>query len=374
MIPVYQPFIEQDDIESVTQALEANEISGTYGTSISRFEESFADYCGRRFGIAVSNGTAALQLALHVAGIKKGDEVLVSATTNIATALAVVHNGAIPVPVDSEPNSWNLDLNKLESLITPQTKAILPVHLYGQPVAMDRLCEIASKHRLLVIEDCAEAHGATVNQQKVGSFGVMGCFSFYANKVITTGEGGMVLTDNAEIADKLRLLRNLAFTTPRFRHEEIGFNYRMTGLQAAMGISQTRKIEAILAKKRKVAELYHKYLSSIPGIQLPTERASSRHVFWVYGVVIQPQFGIGRNELAIRLKNQGIETRDFFCPMNQQPCFQSLPGFRKTACPVSDSLWKNGLYLPSSPGLSEQEISKIAQAIQESHQPRFQAA
>src|SRR5688572_25799258 len=231
MIEVFDPIIGEEEIEAVVAALRRGEISGSFGESIPRFEEEFAAYCGCKYGVAVSSGSTALHIAVAAAGIGAGDEVLISASTNIATALAVVHNGAIPVPVDSEEITWNLNLDLIEDLITERTKAIIPVHLYGHPVDMDRLMEITRKHNLLVIEDCAESHGATCRGRMTGSFGDMACFSFYANKVITTGEGGMITTNNEQLAERLRLLRNLAFTKPRFRHEEAGFNFRMTGYQ-----------------------------------------------------------------------------------------------------------------------------------------------
>ena len=229
MIEVFEPVIGEDEIEAVVAALRRGEVSGTFGESISSFEQEFAEYCGCKYGVAVSSGTTALHLAVAAAQIGQGDEALVSASTNIATALAVIHNGATPVPVDSEETTWNLDLDLIESLITERTRAIIPVHLYGHPVEMDRLMEIAGRHKLLVIEDCAESHGATCRGKMTGSFGEMGCFSFYANKVITTGEGGMVTTNDDALAERLRLLRNLAFTKPRFLHDEAGYNFRMTG-------------------------------------------------------------------------------------------------------------------------------------------------
>src|SRR5205814_6370128 len=235
MIPVFEPVIGEEEIEAVVAAIRRGEISGSFGESIPRFEEAFAAYCGCKYGIAVSSGTAALHLAVAALDLAAGDEILVSASTNIATALAAHHNKLIPIPVDSEPRTWNLNLDLIEDLITPRTRAIIPVHLFGHPVDMELICQTAQKHNLTVIEDCAESHGATLRDLKTGSFGAMGCFSFYANKIITTGEGGMIVTNNNKLADKLRLLRNLAFTTPRFRHEVAGYNFRMTGYHAEMG-------------------------------------------------------------------------------------------------------------------------------------------
>jgi perosamine synthetase len=363
LIPVFEPQVADDDVAAVLQALRDGEISGSFGRRIPDFESAFAAYCGVRHGIAVSSGTTALHLAIAAAELPPGSEVLVSATTNIATALAVYHNGHIPIPVDSERDTWNLDLRQIEGMISPKTRAIIPVHLYGHPVDMDDLCRIAERHGLLVVEDCAESHGATVRGRKTGSFGDMSCFSFYANKVITTGEGGMVLTDDERLAERLRLLRNLAFTTPRFYHEVPGYNFRMTGLQAAMGHAQLKRIDEIITRKREIAEIYNRHLSGLPGLQLPVERPWARNVYWMYGLVVGQDFGINRDALAQHLKEAGIDTRTFFCPMNQQPFLRGQTGFRETSCPVSDDLWQRGLYLPSSLNLDETTITHIAHEI-----------
>jgi perosamine synthetase len=360
---VFEPSIADDDVAAVMAALRDGEISGSFGRRIPDFEAAFAAYCGVRHGIAVSSGTTALHLAIAAAALPSGSEVLVSASTNIATALAAYHNGFVPVPVDAEPDTWNLDVDLIEGLITPRTKAIIPVHLYGHPVDMERVREIADRHSLVVIEDCAESHGATVRGRMTGSFGEMGCFSFYANKIITTGEGGMVLTDDDYLAERLRLLRNLAFATPRFYHELPGYNFRMTGLQAAMGFAQLSRIEEIIERKRAIARLYDRHLSDIPGLRLPTELSWARNVYWMYAVVVQPDFGISRDELTRSLRAEGIDTRTFFCPMNQQPFLRRQAGFREVACPVADNLWQRGLYLPSSLNLDEPTIEHIAAVL-----------
>lgn len=365
MIPVFEPFLGEEEITYVTDALRKGEISGNFGSYLERFEREFAEYCGCRHGIAVTSGTTALHLAVDAAGIGRGDEVLISASTNIATALGVIHNNAMPVPVDSESVTWNLDLELIEGLITSRTKAIIPVHLFGHPVDMDKLMEIAKRHNLIVIEDCAESHGATVGGRMTGSFGNMGCFSFYANKVITTGEGGMVVTNDDRYAERLRLLRNLGFTKPRFRHEVAGYNFRMAGYQAAMGLAQLHKIERILAEKRRVAESYNSFLEGIPGLTLPAELDWARNVYWMYAITVQPGFGLSRDDLAQGLTDKGIETRTFFCPMNQQPCLKDIPGFVDVPCPVADSLWETGLYLPSAPSLSEESIKLVCDTIAE---------
>ena len=279
-IPVHEPDIGEAEIASVVAALRRGEISGSFGQAIPEFEAKFAAFCGCQYGIAVNSGTAALQLAVAAAGIGRGDEVLVSASTNIATALAAYHSNAVPVPVDSEEVTWNLDPDLIEGLITPRTRAIIPVHLFGHPAAMDRICAIARRHNLVVIEDCAESHGATWQGTMTGAFGDMGCFSFYANKIITTGEGGMVVTNDTKLAERLRLLRNLAFGKPRFFHEAAGYNFRMTGCQAAMGLAQLSRIEQFIADKRRVALTYNRLLRGVRGLRLPAELPGACNVYW----------------------------------------------------------------------------------------------
>jgi perosamine synthetase len=363
MIPVFEPIIGKEEMDAVMDALQKGEISGSFGSYIPNFENEFAKYIGCKHAVAVSNGTTALQLAVASCDIKPGEEILVSASTNIASALAIIHNNAIPVPVDSESETWNLDLDLIESLITSKTRAIIPVHLFGHPVQMEKLMVIARKYKLIVIEDCAESHGASVNGKMTGNFGDLNCFSFYANKIITTGEGGMVTTNDDHLAEKLRLLRNLAFTKPRFFHEEAGYNFRMTGYQAAMGLIQVRKIEKIIADKRRVASLYNKYLQNKSGIKTPFEAAWARNVYWMYGIVVNPELGITRDDLVRKLSDRGIDTRTFFCPMNIQPCVQRVKGFRQINCPVAENIWENGLYLPSSTNLTEEQIAFVCNAI-----------
>jgi perosamine synthetase len=363
MIPVFEPTIGETEIAYVTDALRRGEISGNFGTYLDRFEKGFAAYCGCKHGIAVTSGTTALHLAVDAAGIGAGDEVLVSASTNIATALGVYHNGALPVPVDSEDVTWNLNLELVESLITPRTKAIIPVHLFGHPVDMNQLMKIARRHNIMVIEDCAESHGATVKGRMTGSFGDMSCYSFYANKIITTGEGGMVTTNDDRLAERLRLLRNLGFTKPRFRHEVAGYNFRMTSYQAAMGLAQLEKIDTIIAEKRRLAARYNALLADVPGLGLPVELNWAKHVYWMYAITVEPEFGLTRDEFAGKLAQAGVDTRTFFCPMNRQPVFRELPDFRVDGCPVADRLWETGLYLPSTPSLSDEKLEFVRDAI-----------
>lgn len=360
MIPVYEPFIGDEEAEAVAAAVRAGEISGSFGENLPAFEAAFAAFVGTHHGVATSSGTTALHLAVQALDLAPGDEVLVSASTNIATALAAYHNGAVPVPVDSERVTWNLDLDLIGDLITPKTKAIIPVHLFGHPVDMERLLELADRHGLAVIEDCAESHGAMVRGRQTGTFGTMSCFSFYANKIITTGEGGMVMTDDDELAERVRLLRNLAFGRPRFLHGEAGHNFRMTGYQAAMGRVQLAKIEEIVAEKRRVAATYTRALAGIPGITTPVEQPWAHHVYWMYGILVDDDHDLTRDEVAAALAERGVETRTFFCPMNLQPFLRAQPGFRDVPCPVAEELWQRGLYLPSSPSLTDDEVEGIA--------------
>jgi perosamine synthetase len=363
VIPVSEPFVGEEEIEAVADAIRAGELSGSFGANIERFEQEFAAYVGADYGVAVNSGTTALHIAVAAAQIGEGDEILVSASTNIATGLAAYHNRAVPIPVDSERETWNLDLDLLEPLITERTKAIIPVHLFGHPVDMDRVAEIAQRHRLLVIEDCAESHGATVRGRMTGSLGDMGCFSFYANKIITTGEGGLVTTSDPQLADRLRLLRNLAFQEPRFYHEHAGFNFRMTGYQAAMGRVQLRKIEFVVEQKRRVAETYTRLLADVSGIQTPIEAEWAKNVYWMYAIVVADDFPLSRDDLMAYLRERGIETRTFFCPLNKQPFLEKQTGFRATACPVAEELWQKGMYLPSAITLSEETIATVVDEI-----------
>jgi perosamine synthetase len=363
MIPVFEPFIGEEEIEAVTAAIRAGEISGSFGENIPAFEREFADYVGVRHGVATTSGTTALELAVQALGLEPGDEVLVSASTNVATALGVYHNGAVPVPVDSEPETGNLDLELIDALVSERTRAIIPVHLFGHPVDMDRLMALAARHDLAVIEDCAESHGAAVRGRMTGSFGAMSCFSFYANKVITTGEGGMVLTDDDGLAERLRLFRNLAFQRPRFYHEHAGHNFRMTGYQAAMGRAQLAKIDHILREKRRVAQTYDRLLADVAGIRTPGEQDWALNVYWMYAVVVEDGFGRTRDELVAWLADEGIESRTFFCPMNLQPFLRRQPGYRAVSCPVAEGLWERGCYMPSSITLGDEEIAHVVERI-----------
>ena len=275
------------------------------------------------YGVAVCNGTVALEAAISVLNLEPGDEVIMPTFTIISCALAIVEHGAIPVLVDCDPETWCMDVSQVEEKITSRTKAIMPVHISGHPVDMDPIRELAKKYSFTVIEDAAEAHGAEYKGQKCGSLGDMACFSFYANKIITTGEGGMVLTDDAVLAEKLRAQRNLCFLPEkRFLHKELGHNYRMTNIQAAIGLAQVEKIETSLAHKRWMGEAYTERLQNIEQLQLPVEKPWAKNVYWMYGIILDKSTGMDAVEFANRLRSKGVDTRPFFLGMHEQPVFQ----------------------------------------------------
>lgn len=359
-IPVAVPEIGQREIEYVTEVLRAGEISGTYGKFLERFERGFADYCGCSHGIATSNGTTALHLALATLGVGPGDEVLVSTLTNMATFFAVLYQGATPVPVDVEAETGNLDPALLEGLLTPRTKAILVVHLYGHPADMDPILEFARRNRLYVVEDAAEAHGALYKGQKTGSLGDIGCFSFYANKIITTGEGGMVVMNNSSLAERARSLCNLGYgPKQKFMHAEVGFNYRMTNLQAALGCAQLERLEEVVENKRRIARLYTELLSEVDENQLPVEKPYARNVYWMYHIVMKSSDRDRRDRVMQLLGERGIETRPTFIPFNQQRIFIGRGMTHPDICPVANRIADCGFYLPSSPNLTQEDLKCV---------------
>ena len=365
-VPVAQPYLDESETRCVNDALAKGAISGFYGDYLPKFEEEFAAYCDCRFGVATSNGTTALHLALAALSIGEGDEVLVSTLTNMATFFAVIYQNAKPVPVDIDPRTLNMDPRLLERKITPRTKAVLVVHLFGHPCDMDPILEVARKHNLLVIEDCAEAHGATYKGRKVGGLGDAGCFSFYANKIITTGEGGMVTTNNAQLADRARNLKGLAFGDHnKFMHKDIGFNYRMTNLQAAIGHAQFGKIESIIAAKRRIAAFYTSRLGDLEELELPVEMPYARNVYWMYHILLRGRAAARRGVVMRRLADLGIETREGFLPYNMQEIFIHRGWTRADECPVANDVAHRGFYLPSGPGLRDEELDYVASGLTE---------
>ena len=364
MIPVCVPFIGEKEQEYVIDCVKTNWISSK-GKYIGEFENKFANYCGCKHGISTTSGTAALHLALASIGVGKDDEVIVSAFTMISSVFAVIYCGAKPILVDAEQETWNIDAEKIEEAITERTKAIMPVHIYGHPCDMDPIIKLAREYDLYVVEDAAEAHGAEYKGRRAGGVGDIGCFSFYANKIITTGEGGMVVTNNKGIAEKARALKDLAFSKERrFLHTDLGFNYRMTNIQAAIGLAQLEKIDELVERRRKNAYLYNCLLKDIEGIRLPIEEKWAKNVYWMYSILIEDEFGMSRDELMNKLEKKGIETRSFFIPMHKQPVFQNMGFFKGMNYPVAEELSKKGMYLPSSSGLTENEIIFICNIIE----------
>jgi len=371
-IPVCEPFISGREMEYVADCLHSNWISSK-GRYIDLFEEEFSRYCGCCYGISTTNGTVALHLALASLGIGQGDEVVIPAFTMIATAFAVAYVGAKPVLVDCERDTWNMDVAGIEEKITSRTRAILPVHIYGHPCDMESIMHVAGKHDLFVVEDAAEAHGAEVNGSKAGGIGDIGCFSFYANKIITTGEGGMVVTNDHEVAERARRLKDLAFSTDRrFIHSELGFNFRMTNVQAAIGLAQLEKIEGYVERRRKNAELYNGLLEGVAGITLPVQRHWAKNVYWMYAVLVEDDFALGRDDLMLRLAERGVETRPFFMPMNRQPVFRNMGLFGNERYPVAEEISEKGLYLPSGSGLEQEQIEYVCSQIIECSRARPQ--
>lgn len=374
MIPVNEPLLGGRELEYVTECVRTGWVSSA-GRFISEFEEQWASYCGRRYGVAVSNGTVALQLAVACLGLKPGDEVIMPTFTIISCALAVLYNGGVPVLVDSDPETWCMDISHIEAKITPRTKAVMPVHIYGHPVDMDHVLELADKYGLAIVEDSAEAHGAeylsgrdTHNSTwlRCGSFGNLSCFSFYANKLITTGEGGMVLTDDPQLAEKARSMRNLSFSPEqRFRHEELGFNFRMTNLQAALGLAQLERMEKIVARKRWMGQEYTRRLKDIEGLQLPVEKPWTHNVYWMYGVVLSEERGMDARQFAQRLREHGVDTRPFFLGMHEQPVFHKMGLFGDEHYPVAERIARQGLYLPSGLALTEEQLVRVCDVVHE---------
>jgi perosamine synthetase len=363
-ISVSEPDIQRLEMDYVNECLRTNWISSN-GKFIPEFEEAFAKYCGAEHGISTTSGTSALHLGLASLGIGSGDEVIVPNFTIISCANAVLYTGARPVFVDVEPDTWCIDPEKIREKITPKTRAIMPVHMFGHPCDMDAIEKIAEENNLYVIEDAAQAHGAEYKGKKVGGFGDISCFSFYANKIVTTGEGGMVLTNNSDVAEKARSMKNLSFDRERtFTHSDISFNYRMTNIQAAIGLAQLSRIEKTIETKRKNAQLYSRLLSSIPWLRTPVESEHARSVYWMYPVLVDSSMNMNRDDVRKHLENNGIETRMLFAPMYSQPALRDVVNDSNPSdYTVSDDLYRRGFYLPSGSKLSEEQIRFVADTL-----------
>lgn len=366
MIPVCEPYLNGNEIKYVNEAVSTAWISSS-GEFVGRFEQSFADYCGVKHGIAVVNGTVALHLALLALGIGKGDEVIIPSFTMIATAFAVCYTGAKPVFVDADPGTWNIDVNLIEEKITEKTKAIMPVHVFGNPCDMEGITRIAKKYGLYVVEDAAEAHGAEFQGKKVGSFSDVSAFSFFANKNLTTGEGGMCLTDDDDLAERCRYFKNMCFPVngPRnYMHDEIGYNYRMSNLHAAIGLAQTEKADEYRELRIRNHNLYKEYLTECKGIVFQEDTRESLNVNWMNTVVVNPsQYGHTKDELVAHLKEKGVDTRLLFQGMAKQKSLRDYGCDCGGEYPVTDMLSDNGFYLPSGSGLKREEIEMICKVI-----------
>ena len=358
MIPVYEPSLGGEERQNLLKAFDSGWISSK-GEFIGEFEESFARYIGARHAVATCNGTTALHLALEALGVGAGDEVLVPTLTFVSTANAVAYTGAKPVFLEAHPDYWCIDPNKIKDKITKKTKAIIPVHLYGHPCDMDPILEIAEEHNLSVIEDAAEAHGAEYYGKKVGIFGDVNCFSFFGNKIITTGEGGMCLTNHKKLSDKMKILRDHGTTPGKHYWCDVrGFNYRMTNLQAAIGCAQVKKIDEIIEKKRSIALEYNKRLGDVAGITLPTEESWAKNVYWMYSVLIEDDFGLSRDEVIKKLAENGVESRPFFPPIHRFPMYD-----QKEKLSVSEELSRKGINLPSSPKLTVEDVNRVVESV-----------
>lgn len=365
-VPVGRPLFGDIEKKYVNDALDKAEISGFFGNYIGDFERAFAKFCGVEDAVTVSSGTTALHLALATLNIGPGDEVLVSSFTNMATFFAVLYQGATPIGIDSEPQSLNMDPTLLEAKITPKTKAILVVHIYGQPADMDPILEVAKKHNLYVVEDAAEAHGAEYKGRKTGSMGDIGCFSFYANKIITTGEGGMLTMNDQKLADRARSLKALAFGKEnKFMHADIGYNYRMTNLQAAIGAARMTRIDDILDRKERMASYYREHLKDIQGIRLPVQIPETKNVWWMYNLRLEGPFAGKRTAFIKALAERGVESREDFIPFNDQEIFIARGLTRPDECPVASEAGREGFYIPSGTDISEEEQAYVCEQIYE---------
>lgn len=359
-IPIYEPWLGAREEKYVLDAVRSGWIS-SLGKYVTRFETMFADFCGVEHAVSVSNGTTALHLALHALGIGPGDEVIVPALTFVASANAVTYTGAKPVFADVDPATWCIDPASVAQLITPRTRAIMPVHLYGHPAAMAELLDLADLYNLVVVEDAAEGHGAAIDGRRAGGWGRIAAFSFYANKTITTGEGGMLTTDDADLAARCRMLRDHAMPPhKRYWHDEVGFNYRMTNLQAAVGVAQMERIEEFIERKRRIAHWYCEGLADLPGITLPTEAPGCTNIYWMVSILIDRPFPLDRDTLIPALRGRGVDSRPFFHPMD------TLPPYRTSSPqPVSLELSRRGLNLPSSPSLTRAQVDYVCETIRE---------
>ena len=364
VIPVNEPLLNGNEKQYLINCIDTGWISSE-GPFVTQFEEQFSATVNRKFGVAVCNGSVALDTAILALGIGAGDEVIMPTFTIISCAAAIIRAGAKPVLVDSDAATWNMDVNQVADKITPRTKAIMVVHIYGLPVDMAPLLNLAAKHGLKIIEDAAEMHGQTYNQQPCGSFGDISIFSFYPNKHITTGEGGMIVTDNPELAAKCRSLRNLCFLPEkRFYHEDLGYNFRMTNMQAALGLAQLERLNEFVQIKRNMGFQYQTLLQPVPGLQLPVPiMPFAANIYWVFALVLTEDFPFNAKYVMQKLSLLKVQTRPFFYPMHLQPVFKKMSLFLGEHYPVAENIAERGFYLPSGMALQEKQISTVVDRL-----------
>lgn len=363
-IPVNEPLLNGNEKKYLAECIDTGWISSE-GPFVKDFEEKFSQRVGRKYGVAVCNGTAALEAAVIACGIGRGDEVIMPTFTIISCASAIIRAGGTPVLIDSDPFTWNMDIQEIKNKITKKTRAIMVVHIYGLPVDIDLVLDLAKEYNLKVIEDAAEVIGQEYKGRACGSFGDLSVFSFYPNKHITTGEGGMVVTDDKELAERCRSLRNLCFRPEkRFVHHELGFNFRMTNLQAALGLAQFERLEEFIEKKRKIGEMYNELFKGNPYFKLPLEKTEyAENIYWIYGIVLNKNVNFDAEEAMKILGSMKVGTRPFFYPMHLQPIFKKMNLFKNEIYPVSENLSNRGFYIPSGLGLTEEQIRSSAESV-----------
>ena len=363
-VPVNEPLLNGNEKKYLCECIDAGWISSE-GPFVKEFEQKMSASVNRKYGIAVSNGTAALEVAVQALGIKDVEEVIMPNFTIISCAMAVTKVGAVPVLVDSDLHTWNMNIEEIEAKITPRTKAIMIVHLYGLPVEVDKILALAEKYNLKVIEDAAEMHGQTYNGKPCGSFGDVSTFSFYPNKHITTGEGGMVVTDDEELAERCMMLRNLCFKKDvRYVHDEISDNYRFTNLQAAVGLAQLERLDEFVGKKRQMGKYYTEKLCGIDGLILPVEKTDyADNIYWIYGIVLDENINIDNKMMQKLLVEEGIGSRTFFWCMHEQPVYQKQGLFADETYPNAEYLARKGFYIPSGLALTQEQMEQVATGV-----------
>lgn len=363
-VPVNEPLLNGNEKKYLCECIDTGWISSE-GPFVKEFEQKMSMVAGRKYGVAVSNGTAALEIAMQALGVAEGDEVIMPTFTIISCAMAVTKLGAIPVLVDSDLFTWNMKVNEIEAKITSRTKAIMVVHLYGLPVEMDQVLALADKYRLWVIEDAAEMHGQVYKGKPCGSFGDISTFSFYPNKHITTGEGGMVVTDDGELAERCRMIRNLCFRKDiRYVHDEISGNYRFTNLQAAVGLAQLERLNEFIIRKREMGRYYTERLREIKGLSLPAEKTDyADNIYWVYGLLLDKEIQADNRTVQKLLAEEGIGARTFFWCIHEQPVYQKKGLFKGEVYPNGEYLGRKGFYIPSGIALTKEQMDKVISAI-----------